>query len=94
MDDVPHVQNLKGVMQVGVFTRQKQTADFRNELTVSGAEDGEGTGKEFRMDMETLLYLKWITKKDPLQSTGNSAQWHVAAWMGGEFGGEGIHVYV
>ena len=46
------------------------------------------------MDRYTLLYLKWITKKDPLQSAGNSAQWHVAAWMGGEFGGEGIHVYV
>ena len=24
----------------------------------------------------------------------NSAQCHVAAWMGGEFGGEWIHVYV
>ena len=25
---------------------------------------------------------------------GNSAQCFVAAWMGGEFGGEWIHVYV
>ncbi|MCH3812453.1 hypothetical protein LZB82_08870, partial [Campylobacter jejuni] len=41
----------------------------------------------------TLLYLKWITNKDLLYSTWNSAQCYVAAWMGGEFGGEWIHVY-
>ena len=35
-----------------------------------------------------------ITNKDLLSSTGNSAQCYVAAWMGGEFGGEWIHVYV
>ena len=29
-----------------------------------------------------------------LYSTGNSAQCYVAAWMGGAFGGERIHVYV
>ena len=46
------------------------------------------------MDMYTLLCLKWITNKDPLCSTGNSAQCCVAACMGGESGGEWIHVYV
>ena len=46
------------------------------------------------MDMYTLLYLKWITNKDLLYSTWNSAQCCVAAGMGGEFGGEWIHVYV
>ena len=30
-----------------------------------------------------LLYLKWITNKDLLYSTWNSAQCCVAAWMGG-----------
>ena len=48
----------------------------------------EGTVREFGIDMYTLLYLKWITNKDLLYSTGNSAQCYVAAWMGGEFGGE------
>ena len=46
------------------------------------------------MDMYTLLDLKWITNKDPLHSTWNSAQCCVAAWMGGEFGGKLIHVYM
>ena len=45
------------------------------------------------MDMYTLLYLKWITNKDLLYSTWNSAQCYEAAWMGGEFGGKGMHVY-
>ena len=40
----------------------------------------------------TLLYLKWVMNKDLLYSTGNSDQCYVAAWMGGEFGGEWIHV--
>ena len=38
--------------------------------------------------MFRLLYLKWITNKDLLNSTGNSVQCYVAAWMGGKFGGE------
>ena len=43
--------------------------------------------------MYTLLYLQWITNKDLLYSTWDSAQHYVAAWMGREFGGEWIHVY-
>ena len=44
--------------------------------------------------MSTLLYLKWMSNKGLLYSAGNSAQCYLAAWMGGEFGGECIHVYV
>ena len=35
------------------------------------------THNEFRIDMYTLLYLKWITSKDLLYSTGNSTQYYV-----------------
>ena len=45
----------------------------------------EGIVREFGMDMYALLYFKWITNKDLLYSTGNSAQQYVAAWMGREF---------
>ena len=45
------------------------------------------------MNMNTLLYLKWITNKDPLYSTGNCLQCYEAAWMGGEFGGEKMYIY-
>ena len=46
------------------------------------------------MDVYTLLYLKWITYKDLLYSTGNSAQRYVVVRMGAEFKGEWIYVYV
>ena len=46
------------------------------------------------MDMYTPPYLKWISGKDLLYSTGDSAQYGAAAWMGGESGGEQIHAYV
>ena len=53
----------------------------------------EGILREFGMDRYVLLYLKWITTTELLYNTGNSAQCYVAALMGGEFGGEWIHVY-
>ena len=64
-----------------------------NDLMVPRGKDGGGIVRESGMDMDTLLYVTWRTSKDLLSSTGDSAQCHVAAWMGGEFGGEGIHVY-
>ena len=47
---------------------------------------------EFGMDMYTWLYLKWITNKNLLYSTGNSGQCYVATWMGGKFGGVGVRL--
>ena len=55
----------------------------------------QGTVREFGMDMYTLLYLRWITSKDLLSSTGYSAPCDVAAcYVRGESEGEWIHVYV
>ena len=55
---------------------------------------GEGIVRALRVDVYTLLYLKWITNKDLLYSTRKSVQCYISAWMGGEFGGTWIHVYV
>ena len=58
---------------------------------------GSGQGgivREFRMDMYTLLYLKWITSKVLLASTGNSAQCYGAAWMEGDSEEEWTHAQV
>ena len=63
-------------------TKQKET--HRLKLWLPG-----GRNKEFGMDMYTPLYLKWITIKALLCSTGNSAHCHVAAWMGGDWGKNG-----
>ena len=78
-----------------IYKTRKRLADLKHELTVArGKGGGERTVLEFGVDMCTLLYFKWITNKDLLYSTGNSAQCYVAAWTGGKFGGEWIHVYV
>ena len=71
-------------------SQSKQTQ--RRNLTV--VELGKGIVREFGMDMCTLLYIKWITNKDLLCSAGSSSQCYVAAWMGGEFGGEWIHGHI
>ena len=44
--------------------------------------------------MKYYTTTKRITNKDQLYSTGNSGQCYVVAWMGGDFGGEWINVYV
>ena len=41
--------------------------------------------REFGVDMFKLLYLKWITNKNLLYSTGKSAQYYVTAYIGKEF---------
>ena len=64
------------------------------ERTYSCQGEGWGKGQLGSLDMYILLYLKWITNKNLLYSTWNSAQCYVAAWMGGEFEGDWIHVYV
>ena len=50
---------------------------------------GDGIGREFGMDMDRLLNLKWITNKDLLCSAWNSAHYYVAAWMEGSLGEDG-----
>ena len=76
---------------MNLFMKQKQTHRLREQTYGYW---GEEIVREFGIDMYTLLYLKWITNKDLLYSTGNSASCYVAAWMGGELGGEWIRVYV
>ena len=77
------------MIQVNLLTKQKQT----HRKQVYGYQ-GEEIVREFGMDRYTLLYSKWITNKDLLYNTGNSAQCYVAAWMGGGFEREWIHTYV
>jgi len=83
------------MIQTNLFTKQEQTHRLREQTYgCQGSGWGEGIVREFGMDMYTWLYSKWITNKVLLYSTRNSAQCYEAGWMGGEFGGEWIHVYV
>ena len=68
--------------------------NLESELVMAGETGWRGTNRGLGIDMYTLLYLKWMTGRDLLCSTENSAQCYVAAWMGGEFGENGcICVY-
>ena len=57
---------------MNLFTKQKQTHKLKEkELMVTRG------GPVIQLDMYRLLYLKWVTNKDLLYSTGNSAQCYV-----------------
>ena len=82
------------MIQVNLRTKQKQAHRPENELTVPrgkgggrdsrGVWDGHGHTAVFNME----------NQQGPAGQHRNSAQCHVAAWMGGEFGGEWIHVWL
>ena len=76
---------------MNLLTKQKESHRLRKQTYGCW---GEGIAREFGKVMSMLRYSKWITNKDLLYSTWNSAQCYVAAWMGGEFGGEWVLVYV
>ena len=73
-----------------IFTKEKEIHKLTEGTCGSqGGGCGEGIVRESGMDMDTLLYLTWRTSKDLLDSTGNSAQCHVAAWREGSLGEKG-----
>ena len=71
-------------MQMDLLTKQEQTHGLR-EGTYSYQGQGweEGLVRQLGMDVYTLLYLKWITSKDLLSSTGTllSVMW-LPGWEG------------
>ena len=62
----------KEMMQMNL-QKKNRLIDLENELMDTRGRMGEGTVREIGIDMYTLQYLKWITNKDLLNSTGNSA---------------------
>ena len=75
---------------MSLLTKQKETHRLRKQTYGCWR---KGIVRDFGKVMYTLLYSKWITNKDLLYSTWNSAQCYVAAWIGGEFGGKWVLVY-
>ena len=71
---------------------KQRLTDLEHKFMVAERRMGGGIVRELGMGMYTLLYLKWITNKDLLYRIRNSARCYVAAWKGGEFGGEWVYV--
>ena len=74
--------------------RNRLTAFKKKLMPARGKVQEEGVVREFGVGMYTLWYLKWITDKALLYGMENSAHCYAGAWMGREFEGEWIHVYV
>ena len=75
----------------------KQKKSHRHRKQTYGYQRGKvwgGINQEFGINIYTLLYIKQITNKDLLYSTGNSTQYSVMAYMGKESKKECIYVYV
>jgi len=90
--DSPYIWSLKqnDTNELTYKTETDSQTSRRHLLLSGGRMGGRDIVRQLGMDMYTLLYLKWITNKDLLSSTRNSAQRYVAAWMGGEFRGDGF----
>ena len=75
--------------------KQKQT--HRHRKQTYGYQKGKAVGEineEFGVDTYTLLYIKQITNKDLLYSTGNSTQYFVIAYKGKESEKEYTYRYI
>ena len=65
---ITYVKNLMNFLQ-----NKSRLTSLENELMVH---EGKGIIREFGLTC-TLLYLKWVTNKDPVYGTENSAQHYV-----------------
>ena len=72
--DIAYIQNLKKMIQMNLFTKQKQTHRLREWIydywRKSGGRDRLGV---WDWHIHTAIFK--ITSKDPLYRTGNSSQY-------------------
>ena len=74
----------------------KTETDSQTQKQTYGYQWGKGGGinQEYGINRYTPIYIKQITNKDLLYSTGNSTQYSVMAYMGKESKKEWIHVNI
>ena len=78
---------------MNLFTKQKQS--HRCKKQAYGYQGGKGgINWEIGIDIYTLLYIKQITNKDLMYSTGSSTQYSLMTYMGKGSKKEWIYVYV
>ena len=67
---------------MNLFTNRNRLTDIENKLMVTKGEMWRGgINQELGIKIYTLLYIKWIIKKDLLYSTGNSTQYSVITYI-------------
>ena len=74
---------LNEILQTHLWNRNRLT-DLEKEFMVARGNDGRRDSSGIWVDMNTLLFLKWMTNKDLLYSTG-TLECNVADLTGREF---------
>ena len=54
-----------------IYKTETESQTWKTNLWLSG---GKGINWEIGTDIYTLPYIKWVTNKNPLYSTGNSSK--------------------
>ena len=87
--------NLKKMVQMNLFAKQKQSHRCRKQSSRYQGKGGGVVNWEIEIDRHTLLYIKQVTSEDLVYSTGNSAQYSILmTYMGKEsYKREWIYVY-
>ena len=65
---------------MNLLQSRNRVLDVRKNMVTRG--NGGKISWKIRIDIYTLLYIKQITNKDLLYSTGNSTQYFIMAYMG------------
>ena len=85
--DITYMWNLKDMVQMNLFTKQKQS--HRCRKPTYGCQGRSKQRKEtihwdIGIDIYALLYINCITYENLLYTTGNSSQYSVMTYMGKE----------
>ena len=74
------------MIQKILFTKlcvRNRLKDFNTKFRVSRGETlGRELNEEVGINTHTLLYIKWISNKDLLYSTGKSTQYSIITYVG------------
>ena len=74
--DITYMWNLKKMIQMNLFTKQKQTHRYKKQTWLPKGRGGR-INQESGIIIYTLLYIKQVNNKDLLYSTGNYTQYLV-----------------
>ena len=88
-----NLKKKKGTNEL-IYKTEIESQMQKTNLWLPGGKGMGRTNWEIGIDVYTLLYIKQITNKDLLYSTGNSTQQSVMTYMGKESKKEWVHVYV
>ena len=79
---------------MNLFTKQKQMHKYRKHTYLPKKRRGtqEEVNQEFGININTLLYIKYINSKDILYSTGNYMQQLITIYNGKEY--EKRYIYI